>query len=118
MNTRSIGVAPIRVSDVAVGGHLFHLYESGDPRDPTIVFLHGSGPGATGLSNWEAALGAFGDRYHCLAPDIVGFGDSSHPNPPPAGMVHSPSCAPVPCWACSTSSASSAARSSATRWAA
>lgn len=87
MTTRSIDTAPIRVRDVAVADHTIHLYESGDAGTPTIVFLHGSGPGATGLSNWEAALGEFGDRYHCLAPDIVGFGDSSHPNPPPAGMV-------------------------------
>ena len=79
--------AAIRTRDVAVGDHVFHVAESGPAGAETIVFLHGSGPGATGLSNWEAALGAFGHRHHCIAPDIIGFGDSSHPDPAPAGMV-------------------------------
>lgn len=65
---------------------LFRTSRAGDPSAETILWLHGSGPGATALSNWEQALGAFGDRYHCIAPDIVGFGDSTHPSSPPVGM--------------------------------
>ena len=78
--------AVIDTTDVQVGEHSFHTSRAGDQSAETILWLHGSGPGATALSNWEQALGAFGDRYHCIAPDIIGFGDSTHPLMPPAGM--------------------------------
>lgn len=71
---------------VPVGDVEIHLNESGPPDAPTILFLHGSGPGATGASNWEAVLADLGTDYHCLAPDVVGFGDSTHPDPPPQGL--------------------------------
>ncbi|WP_329410560.1 alpha/beta fold hydrolase [Nocardia vinacea] len=78
--------AEVKVSRVALGDVEIHLNESGDPQAPAVLFLHGSGPGATGASNWEAVLSDLGDRYHCLAPDVLGFGNSSHPNPPPDGL--------------------------------
>jgi 2-hydroxymuconate-semialdehyde hydrolase len=71
---------------VSVGQHEFHLNYAGDPSNPAILFLHGSGPGATGASNWQAVLHDLGDDYFCLAPDVIGFGDSSHPDPRPAGL--------------------------------
>lgn len=76
----------IRSRDVVVGDHTFRLHESGDPASETVLFLHGSGPGATGLSNWERIIDDLEDRFHCLAPDMIGFGDSSHPLDPPRGM--------------------------------
>ncbi|WP_017934538.1 alpha/beta fold hydrolase [Nocardioides sp. Iso805N] len=80
----------IRTSDVAVtvdGLDLdLRVYASGDPGLETVLFLHGSGPGATGLSNWERILEDLAGRFHCIAPDMVGFGDSSHPLDPPRGM--------------------------------
>jgi 2-hydroxymuconate-semialdehyde hydrolase len=76
----------IRTRDVAVGDLSFRLYESGDPAAETVLFLHGSGPGATGLSNWERIIEDLGQRFHCLAPDMIGFGDSSHPEDAPRGM--------------------------------
>jgi 2-hydroxymuconate-semialdehyde hydrolase len=79
--------AGITTTKVAVGEYEFQLNESGDPANPAVLFLHGSGPGATGLSNWEAVLKDMGDEYHCLAPDVIGFGDSTHPDPPPQGLA-------------------------------
>ncbi|GAA5210864.1 alpha/beta fold hydrolase [Streptomyces thinghirensis] len=78
---------PITTTKVAVGEYEFQLNESGDSTAPPVLFLHGSGPGATGLSNWEAVLKDLGSDYYCLAPDVIGFGDSTHPEPPPAGLV-------------------------------
>jgi 2-hydroxymuconate-semialdehyde hydrolase len=77
----------IRVSQVAVGDVAFEVNQTGDPENETILFLHGSGPGATGLSNWERVITDLGDRFHCVAPDMIGFGDSSHPDDPPQGMA-------------------------------
>ena len=44
-----------------------------------ILFLHGSGPGVFAWANWRYALAACGEQYDCLAPDLFGFGKSSHP---------------------------------------
>jgi 2-hydroxymuconate-semialdehyde hydrolase len=81
----------VRSSDLAVttptyGELTFRLHESGERGGEAILFLHGSGPGATGLSNWERIIADLGDRYWCLAPDQIGFGDSTHPLDPPRGM--------------------------------
>ncbi len=80
----------IRSSDIAVqvdGQELnFRLHQTGDPSAEPVLFLHGSGPGATGLSNWERIIDDLGDRFYCLAPDMIGFGDSAHPLDPPRGM--------------------------------
>ncbi len=45
-----------------------------------VVFLHGSGPGASGHSNFKGnypALVAAG--YRCIIPDLVGYGFSDKP---------------------------------------
>lgn len=80
----------IASSDVAVkvrGGELaFRLHEAGERGSEAVLFLHGSGPGATGLSNWERIITDLGPRFWCLAPDQIGFGDSSHPVDAPRGM--------------------------------
>ncbi|WP_017934590.1 alpha/beta fold hydrolase [Nocardioides sp. Iso805N] len=52
-------------------------YEAGDPADATVVLLHGSGPGATGWSNFSGNIGVIADAgFHVLAPDMPGWGDS------------------------------------------
>ncbi|ROO85613.1 pimeloyl-ACP methyl ester carboxylesterase [Actinocorallia herbida] len=64
----------------------FRLHESGERNSEAVLFLHGSGPGATGLSNWERVIADLGHRFWCLAPDQIGFGDSAHPLDAPRGM--------------------------------
>lgn len=78
--------APIVERDVAVGDVTFRLLESGPAGAPVILWLHGSGPGANGRTNWEWQLGELGDEFHNLAPDVIGFGRSTHPDPPPVGL--------------------------------
>jgi 2-hydroxymuconate-semialdehyde hydrolase len=70
-------------TSVRVGEHRMRVHRSGESNERTLVFLHGSGPRVTALSNWEGALERLGDRFDCVAPDILGFGNSSHPDPPP-----------------------------------
>lgn len=79
--------AEIASRDVSVGDLTFRVHEAGTPGAEAILFLHGSGPGATGLSNWSRIIADLGPSYHCLAPDMIGFGDSSHPDPAPQGMA-------------------------------
>jgi 2-hydroxymuconate-semialdehyde hydrolase len=77
----------VRESDVPIadGRHL-RVLETGENGAPALLFLHGSGPGVTARANWENVMVGLGDRFHCIAPDILGFGDSSHPDPQPQGF--------------------------------
>lgn len=77
----------VRTSDVALSdGYSTRVCETGEPGQPAVLLLHGSGPGVSGRSNWADVIARLGDRFHCIAPDIVGFGDSTHPDPAPVGF--------------------------------
>jgi 2-hydroxymuconate-semialdehyde hydrolase len=73
-------------AEIQAGGVRTFYNCSGEGHAETILFLHGSGPGVTALSNWQLALPDLGEQYYCLAPDLVGFGASEHPQNPPTGM--------------------------------
>jgi pimeloyl-ACP methyl ester carboxylesterase len=45
----------------------------------TVLMLHGSGPGVSALANWQHNIPALAQRFHVLAPDIVGFGATERP---------------------------------------
>ena len=65
------------------GGQTFHYHEAGprSTRRPTILFLHGSGPGASGFSNFKHNYPAFAAAgHHCLAIDYPGYGYASKPS--------------------------------------
>lgn len=76
-------------SPIPVGGflevgdaHRMHYHESGQASGdrPTLVFLHGSGPGASGYSNFHANFPFFAERgFHVLVPDYLGYGLSDKP---------------------------------------
>ena len=45
-----------------------------------VIMLHGSGPGVSATANWQYNIGPLADRFHVLAPDIVGFGATERPD--------------------------------------
>ena len=60
------------------GGLRMHYHQHGE--GPPVLFLHGSGPGASGWSNFNAnglALASAG--YQAILPDSIGYGYSSKP---------------------------------------
>jgi 4,5:9,10-diseco-3-hydroxy-5,9,17-trioxoandrosta-1(10),2-diene-4-oate hydrolase len=60
------------------GGYDIHLRETGS--GPAVVFIHGSGPGASGLSNFRENIAAFvAAGYRVILPDMIGYGASSKP---------------------------------------
>ena len=71
---------------VTTGGFETFYHETGAGNETTLLLLHGSGPGANAISNWQFALPYLGQTYHCLAPDIAGFGESPC-NQPPTGAA-------------------------------
>jgi 4,5:9,10-diseco-3-hydroxy-5,9,17-trioxoandrosta-1(10),2-diene-4-oate hydrolase len=67
-----------RFADLPSGTRL-RYHEAGTPGSPCVVLLHGGGPGASAWSNFGRTLGVLADRFHVLAVDQPGFGESSKP---------------------------------------
>lgn len=62
------------------GGHEIHIAEAGEAGAEAVVFIHGSGPGASGASNFRQNIAAFVDAgYRVILPDMIGYGASSKP---------------------------------------
>lgn len=53
-----------------------HYYEGGPEKAQTILLIHGFG---ADKSNWPRFARFLTDRYHVIAVDLPGFGDSSKP---------------------------------------
>ena len=51
-----------------------YVHESGDPSSPAVVFVHGGGPDGR---MWRWHLDRLAGSFHCLAPDLPGFGRSN-----------------------------------------
>ncbi|TAF34557.1 MAG: alpha/beta hydrolase [Oscillatoriales cyanobacterium] len=67
--------SPLRNSRVKLSlGHIFWR-EVG--RGPNLVFLHGSWDDG---SQWLRTIEHLSPDFQCFAPDLLGFGDSEHPN--------------------------------------
>jgi 4,5:9,10-diseco-3-hydroxy-5,9,17-trioxoandrosta-1(10),2-diene-4-oate hydrolase len=59
-------------------GHRVHYHEAG--AGPAVLFLHGSGPGASGWSNFRRNFPYLAERgFRVLVPDTIGYGYSSKP---------------------------------------
>lgn len=61
---------------VKTGSGTIHYHEAGPADGHPVVMLHGSGPGATGWSNFVGQLRALGDTYRVIAVDMPGWGES------------------------------------------
>ena len=69
-----------RYADCA-NGYRMHYLDQGRRDAEAVVLLHGSGPGASGYSNFKGnfpALVAAG--YRCVIPDLIGYGFSDKPD--------------------------------------
>lgn len=58
-----------------VDGLRIHYAEAG--QGPALIFVHGGGPGASGLSNFSKNIDAFANRYRVIAIDLPCYGESS-----------------------------------------
>ena len=67
-----------RFADIGDGLQI-HYHEAGE--GPAVVFLHGSGLGASGWSNFKGNYPRFAEAgFRTVVPDILGFGYSSKPD--------------------------------------
>ncbi len=68
---------PLRTRYVHVQGSPVHVLDGGE--GPTVLMLHGSGPGTTGSGAWAATATALAASVHTIAPDQAGFGRTPLP---------------------------------------
>ncbi len=70
--------AVVEANYVVEGNFEIHLKEAGE--GPAVVFIHGSGPGASGYSNFKQNIDAFvAAGYRVILPDLIGYGASAKP---------------------------------------
>lgn len=69
----------LKSARVSLGDGLeMHFHEAG--HGYPVIFLHGSGPGASGYSNFRQNIGVFIEAgYRVILPDAIGYGGSSKP---------------------------------------
>lgn len=61
-------------------GITMHYHDSGRGRAGVVLFIHGSGPGASGWSNFKGNFPFLADHgYRTVVPDTMGYGYSSKP---------------------------------------
>lgn len=72
-------VTELREASYRVAGdYEIHVKEAGS--GPALVFIHGSGPGASGASNFRGNIDAFVNAgFRVILPDMIGYGASSKP---------------------------------------
>jgi 2-hydroxymuconate-semialdehyde hydrolase len=58
----------------------FQTHLTKDGGGEAVVFIHGSGPGANGMSNWRLILPVLAKTHLVVVPDLIGYGQSSHPS--------------------------------------
>jgi len=69
-------LADLALSQVEVLGSTISYREAGDPDAPIVLFLHGN---PTSSYIWRNILPRVAPLAHCIAPDLVGFGQSGKP---------------------------------------
>src|SRR5262249_36048078 len=66
----------VRYRSIAVGAHRVFYREAGEPKNPTVLLLHGF---PTSSHMFRDLIPLLADRYHVVAPDLPGFGNTVSP---------------------------------------
>lgn len=74
----SASTSQVRYRTTTIDGVDIFYREAGDPSKPTILLLHGF---PTSSHMFRNLIPALADRYHVVAPDYPGFGQSAMPDP-------------------------------------
>ena len=76
--TTPVSATQVRYGSVKIDGLNIAYREAGDSSLPKLVLLHGWPSSSHQYRNLIPALAS---RFHVIAPDYQGFGDSDHPDP-------------------------------------
>ena len=78
VSTTAVSPAQVRYGSILIDGLTIAYREAGDPKLPKLVLLHGWPSSSHQFRNLMPALAG---RFHVIAPDYQGFGNSDHPDP-------------------------------------
>jgi pimeloyl-ACP methyl ester carboxylesterase len=67
----------VRYRTASIGGHSVFYREAGDSAAPTMLLLHGF-PASSHM--FRDLIPLLADRFHVIAPDYIGFGQSDSPS--------------------------------------
>jgi haloalkane dehalogenase len=70
-------VADIALRQIPVLDSTMAYREAGSPDLPTVLFLHGN---PTSSYMWRNIIPLVAPLAHCIAPDLIGFGQSGKPH--------------------------------------
>lgn len=73
----TISTHPVMYRTTIVDGHKIFYREAGDASAPNIILLHGF-PSSSHM--YRDLIPALADRFHVIAPDYIGFGQSDAPS--------------------------------------
>ncbi|MDP3495256.1 MAG: alpha/beta hydrolase [Hyphomonadaceae bacterium] len=62
---------------IVAGGIATNYHDHG--AGPPLLLIHGSGPGVSAWANWSRNIPVLSQDFRVIAPDLVGFGYSTHP---------------------------------------
>ena len=76
--SESIAHVENQLREITTASGVLRYYDCGTDSDaaPTVLFLHGSGPGVTGWRNFRGVLPTFSAHFRCLILEFPGFGVS------------------------------------------
>jgi pimeloyl-ACP methyl ester carboxylesterase len=66
----------IHYRTAGTGGHRVFYREAGEPENPAVLLLHGF---PTSSHMFRDLIPLLADRYHVVAPDLPGFGNTVSP---------------------------------------
>jgi haloalkane dehalogenase len=69
--------ADLALNKLAVLDSVMAYREAGSPNSPTVLFLHGN---PTSSYIWRNIIPLVEHVGHCIAPDLIGFGQSGKPS--------------------------------------
>jgi haloalkane dehalogenase len=70
-------IADVALTQVPVLDSTMAYREAGNPSSPTVLFLHGN---PTSSYLWRNVIPLVAPVAHCIAPDLIGFGQSGKPD--------------------------------------
>jgi pimeloyl-ACP methyl ester carboxylesterase len=76
--TTSSTAPPVLTPRTIEAGDITTAYLEAGSGDP-VLMLHGSGPGVSAMANWQYTIPVLAEKFHVLAPGIVGFGGTERP---------------------------------------
>lgn len=69
-------VNDVALTQIPVLNSTMAYREAGNPHSPTMLFLHGN---PTSSYIWRNIMPLVAPVAHCIAPDLIGFGQSGKP---------------------------------------